>query len=186
MDMRQGAEQQPPGDRSDEALRFGPIDPCDPALAALIARHAAHGDAHYPSESNHHLDGAAMATEGVLLFAAWRGDSALAMGGYRIIAPGEAEVKSMHVAEDARGQGAGARLLALILEDATRRGVRRISLETGSRPASAAARRLYERAGFTLCAPFGAYREDPESVFMTRTLPAPTGDPVGTASKPSA
>jgi hypothetical protein len=37
-------------------------------VAELIARHAAHGDAHYPSESNHHQDGAAMAAEGVVLF----------------------------------------------------------------------------------------------------------------------
>ena len=43
-------------------------------------------------------------------------------------------------------------------------------LETGSREASAAARRLYERAGFSYCAPFGAYVDDPMSVFMTRTL----------------
>jgi hypothetical protein len=31
------------------------------------------------------------------------------MGGYKVIAPGEGEVKSMHVTQAARGQGAGAR-----------------------------------------------------------------------------
>jgi putative acetyltransferase len=30
------------------------------------------------------------------------------------------------------------------------------------------ARQLYARAGFTLCAPFAEYIEDPNSVFMTR------------------
>jgi hypothetical protein len=33
------------------------------------------------------------------------------MGGYKVIAPGEGEVKSMHVTQAARGQGAGARIL---------------------------------------------------------------------------
>ena len=31
-------------------------------------------------------------------------------------------------------------------------------------------RALYARAGFVPCAPFGDYIEDPNSVFMTRTL----------------
>jgi putative acetyltransferase len=32
------------------------------------------------------------------------------------------------------------------------------------------ARTLYEQAGFSYCPPFGDYVEDPNSVFMTRTL----------------
>ena len=53
-------------------LEYRRIDADDPAVAGLIARHAAHGDAHYPAESNHHQDGAAMAAEGVTLFAGLR------------------------------------------------------------------------------------------------------------------
>jgi hypothetical protein len=51
------------------SLDYRRIDPEDPIVAELIARHAAHGDAHYPAESNHHQDGAAMAAEGV--FCSW-------------------------------------------------------------------------------------------------------------------
>ena len=43
----------------------------------------------------------------------------------------------------------------------------RLSLETGSWPYFAPARALYARHGFTECGPFGDYREDPNSVFMT-------------------
>jgi putative acetyltransferase len=32
------------------------------------------------------------------------------------------------------------------------------------------ARQLYFRAGFTFCAPFADYVEDPNSVFMTKAL----------------
>jgi len=151
-------------------LEYRRVDPGDPAVAALIARHAAHGDAHYPSESNHHQDGAAMAACGVILFAGLSDGIAVAMGGYKVIAPGEGEVKSMHVTEAARGQGAGARILEMIVDHARDRGLCRLSLETGSHEASAAARRLYERAGFSYCAPFGGYVDDPMSVFMTRAL----------------
>jgi putative acetyltransferase len=111
-----------------------------------------------------------MAAEDVVLFAGLLNGRAVAMGGYKRIAPGHGEVKSMHVSEEARGQGAGARILAMILDHARAAGLTRVSLETGSLEGSAAARRLYEREGFDYCAPFAEYRADPMSVFMTRTL----------------
>ena len=37
---------------------------------------------------------------------------------------------------------------------------------TGFEPA----RKLYQSFGFTFCAPFADYRDDPNSVFMTRAL----------------
>ena len=45
-----------------------------------------------------------------------------------------------------------------------------MSLETGSAPAFAPARSLYESFGFTYCPPFGDYVDDPNSVFLTRVL----------------
>jgi putative acetyltransferase len=146
------------------------IDPRAPEVAHLIDLHAAHGSAHYPTESNHHMDGAAMAEEGVVLFVGRLAGEIVAMGGYKPIGLGAAELKSMHVHEAARETGAGRCILGTILDHARAGGVRRIFLETGSLAASAAARRLYERAGFEYCAPFGDYREDPMSVFMSRDL----------------
>lgn len=153
-------------------LIFASIAPDDPALAALIDHHAAHSAAHYPSDSNHNEDGAALAAQGAVMFAGRIdvGGPVVAMGGYKLIGPTEAEVKSMHVLEAVRGQGAAAQLLALILDHARAAGIRRISLETGSLPASAAARHLYTRAGFVTCPPFGTYQPDQMSIFMTRTL----------------
>ena len=68
----------------------------------------------------------------------------------------------MDILHAMRGLGGAAALTPLQAMD--------LWLETGSRDASAAARRLYERVGFTYCPPFGSYVEDPESVFMTRHL----------------
>ena len=47
------------------------------------------------------------------------------------------------------------------------RSYRRLSLETGSQPGFAPARQFYTRHGFTPCAPFAGYVEDPNSVYMT-------------------
>jgi len=53
------------------------------------------------------------------------------------------------------------------------RGFTRVSIETGSQPAFAAARSLYASAGFEPCGPFGDYRPSPNSTFMTLSLNAP-------------
>jgi putative acetyltransferase len=61
-------------------------------------------------------------------------------------------------------------MLRHIMKAARERGMRRLSLETGSWPYFALARALYARHGFVECAPFGEYGEDPNSVFMTLAL----------------
>jgi putative acetyltransferase len=50
------------------------------------------------------------------------------------------------------------------------RGYLRVSLETGTMDAFAAARSLYRKAGFKPCAPFGPYTVNPYSVCMTLAL----------------
>ena len=57
-----------------------------------------------------------------------------------------------------------------LLADARSRGIRRISLETGSAEFFRPAHALYARAGFVECAPFGSYLPDPHSTFMTVEL----------------
>ena len=65
-------------------------------------------------------------------------------------------------------------MLTHIIETARSEGMERLSLETGSWPYFQPARRLYAAFGFSECGPFGDYREDPNSVFMTLDLRAPT------------
>ena len=76
----------------------------------------------------------------------------------------------MRTDPDHRGQGIAGEMLAHVLADARERGVGRVSLETGSMDFFVPARRFYTGAGFVPCDPFGGYRQDPNSVFMTREL----------------
>jgi putative acetyltransferase len=154
-------------------LAVARIGPDTPGLASLMADHEAHSAAHYPAESNHNLDAAALFAMGGRVFGAVAQGNLVAMGAYVPLGRGEAELKSMHVAGAARGRGAGRAILAAILDAARAEGFVRLRLETGSRDASAAARSLYARAGFVETGPFGAYRPDPESVFMALDLDRP-------------
>jgi putative acetyltransferase len=151
-------------------MEVRPVDPAQEAVARLIRAHMDHSDAHYPAESNHHLRAEDYAGSGVDLFGVWDGDALLGIAGLKPVGPDHGEVKSMHVTDAARGRGVGGLLLGTLIDEARARGYRRISLETGSLEASAAARRLYARHGFRDCAPFPPYAADPMSVFMTLGL----------------
>jgi len=82
-----------------------------------------------------------------------------------------AEIKSMHILEKYRGCGYSSQLLTFILNYAKENNrFERLSLETGSSVNYEAARKLYEKNGFVNCDPFGDYKLDPLSVFMTKTI----------------
>ena len=70
-------------------------------------------------------------------------------------------IDDLYVRPAARGQGAGAALLAAARADAARRGVRALHVEVG--PDNAVARRLYARAGYA----------DSGHLFLSLPLAAP-------------
>jgi putative acetyltransferase len=76
----------------------------------------------------------------------------------------------MRTATAHRRKGVARAMLEHIIAEARNRAYRRLSLETGSSPAFAPARQLYESFGFTYGLPFGDYIDDPNSVFLTRVL----------------
>lgn len=150
--------------------RIGRADLADPRLTSFLQAHLDELAPTAPDESRHALDLAALRADGVRLWVVRDGDDVVGTGALAALDEGHEELKSMRTDPARRGQGIAARLLAHLLADARARGVRRVSLETGSAAFFAPARSLYARAGFVPCPPFGGYREDLHSVFMTRSL----------------
>ncbi|OHV08829.1 GNAT family N-acetyltransferase [Kushneria phosphatilytica] len=139
-------------------------------IAALLQDHLAAMARHSPPESRHALDLEGLRQPGITFWCAWEGDELLGCGALKALDAHHGELKSMKTATRHLRRGVAARLLTHIIEEAEQQGYQRLSLETGAQPPFAPARALYERFGFDYCAPFGNYREDPNSVFMTRTL----------------
>jgi putative acetyltransferase len=149
---------------------FAREDPLGEDLAHLHARHAAAMHADTPPESIHMLPPDALAAPEVAFFVMRREGAPIGMGALKRIDPTHAEVKSMHVLAEWRGQGLARRLLDLMIREGRVAGFARLSLETGSQGSFAAARGLYATAGFVVCPPFEGYGPDPNSVFMTRLI----------------
>ena len=139
-------------------------------IRALLSRHFGLMRAHSPISSCHVMEPEELLDAGAELMAVRQGDALLGVGALREIDPQHGELKSMHTAAEARGQGVGQTVLDALMTRAGEKGFTRVSLETGTIDLFATARALYRRNGFVECPPFGSYVLDPLSVFMTRTL----------------
>ena len=153
-------------------MRIVPADLADPRVVAVMQTHLAKALEITPRESAHALDLDGLRADDLTVWAAWEGETLMAVGALKALAADHGEVKSMHTPHAMRGRGAGGAMLAHIIGEARARGYARLSLETGSMDYFAPARALYERRGFTPCEPFAGYRVDPHSVFMTLVLDA--------------
>jgi putative acetyltransferase len=149
------------------------MDPHHPEVQAVIIRHLELMARLTPDPAHRHaMDPSGLAAPDVIMFGLRDATGALvAIGAVKQLSDDHAELKSMHTLAERRGSGLGSRLLELLITECRRRGCRRISLETGTQDAFAPARRLYERAGFTACAPFADYRPSGSSTFYTLELP---------------
>ena len=157
----------------------GEISSDDPRLddvRKLLERHLAFANEHSPPEDVHALDVDGLLDPAVAFFSFRRNGELLAVGALKRLDRHHAELKSMHTAEEARGQGVGRAMVDHLLGVARDRGFQRVSVETGTMPAFTAARALYTTTGFVPCRPFGEYVEGANSICMTlfldREIPA--------------
>ncbi|MDU4695911.1 MAG: GNAT family N-acetyltransferase [Paenibacillus sp.] len=139
-------------------------------IIAFIGEHLSNMAENSPPESIHALNVDGLKRPDVTFWSAWINGELVGCGALKELDGEHGEVKSMRTALAHRGKGVAKQVLAHLLEEAGRRGYRRVSLETGSMEAFAPARKLYESFGFTYCGPFGDYIEDPNSVFMTKAI----------------
>ncbi|NME78417.1 GNAT family N-acetyltransferase [Rhodococcus sp. 105337] len=162
-------------------LHIHRADFSDPRLAAFLQAHLDELAPTAPPESRHALDLSGLRQPGVRLWVGEWGEAIAATGALAALGHEHEELKSMRTDPRRRGHGVGREILRHLLADAVSRGVRQISLETGSTEFFAPARALYAGAGFVVCGPFGDYRDDPHSVYMTLTLPL---RPVAPSTRP--
>jgi len=148
-------------------LSIAPGDPRDAGAAALLRQSHDLMRALFPPEDNFFLDAGALRTPDIRFFLATRRGETVGTGALALC-DGYGEVKSMFVAEAARGQGVAEALLARIEAEARANGLPLLRLETGDR--LGAALRLYSRHGFERRGPFGDYPDAASSVFLEKSL----------------
>jgi putative acetyltransferase len=137
---------------------------------SLLREHLANMYELSPPESVHALDLSKLRSPDITFWSVWDGATLIGCGALKEMSATEGEIKSMRTPKALRRRGAGRAVLTHIIEEARVRGYRRLNLETGSQEGFIPARKLYSSFGFTECGPFGDYKLDPNSVFMTLEL----------------
>jgi putative acetyltransferase len=148
---------------------------------ALLALHLQGMHASSPPGTVFALDLTGLTAPEVTAWTAWRDGRVASIGALKMLPDGNAEVKSMRTHPDFLKMGAGAGILEHIIAEARRRGVRRLSLETGRGPAFEPALALYRRRGFVDGEAFSDYRPGEFSQFLHLSLAEPAQAAGGSA-----
>ncbi len=139
-------------------------------IQALLNEHLGNMAQLSPPESVHALDIEGLRKPGITFWTVWEKTELLGCGALKELDAKHGEIKSMRTASAHLRKGVAKYLLDHIVHEAKLRGYTKLSLETGSMDAFEPARTLYHNFGFSYCAPFADYIDDPNSVFMTRDL----------------
>jgi len=124
---------------------------------ALLGLHLAGMQANSPPGHVFALDPSGLKGPCITVWSAWVGERIAGIGALKDLGYGTAEVKSMRTHPDFLRCGVAAALLEHIISEARARGVRRLSLETGSGSAFEPALKLYRKRGFVDGEPFADY-----------------------------
>jgi putative acetyltransferase len=147
-------------------------------IADFLEEHIKEMKAISPPESKHALDLDGLRKPEITFWTVWDEDHLIGCGALKELDSHHGEIKSMRTSASHRRQGIASFLIRHIVDEATSRGYRRLSLETGAMPFFQPARQLYASFGFQICGPFSLYKEDPNSIFMTKKLEAVWDDEV--------
>jgi putative acetyltransferase len=134
----------------------------------LINELEAHLDPLYPRESRHGYSVEKLIAQDVVFFVLRHNDTPAGCGGIQLFGTDYGELKRMYLRPQFRGLGFGKLLLDHLAEYARAHGVGLLRLETGIHQAAAIG--LYEQMGFQRIPPFGAYVEDPLSLFYEKRI----------------
>lgn len=119
-----------------------------------------------PTGSVYALDLSGLKSPGVTVWTGWTGERIVGIGALKELGQGHGELKSMRTHPDFLRRGVGSAILEHILGEARRRGMRRLSLETGSGPAFEPALALYYRRGFKDGEAFSSYTRSAFNQFL--------------------
>lgn len=139
-------------------------------IVLLLEEHLDDMRATSPPESVHALDLAQLKDPSVQFWTIWKGEFLVGCGSIKKLDRYHGEIKSMRTSNNFQKQGIGSILLIHMLNEAKLLGYKKLSLETGTMDFFKPAHTLYAKYGFTNCAPFGDYNEDPYSKFMSLDL----------------
>ena len=141
-----------------------------PEVNLLLKKHFVELRAASPEGSAHVLDIPGLQVSSIKFWSLWEDDQLMGCGALKFLDKEHGEFKSIRIKDSFRGKGNGIKVINHLIDEAKKLDINKLSLETGAGNFFLPARKLFLGRGFIVCKPFAHYKEDVNSLYLTKLL----------------
>ena len=136
----------------------------------LLIKHFIELRAASPEGSAHVLDIPGLKVPSIKFWSLWQDEMLMGCGALKFLDKEHGEFKSIRIHDDFRKQGNSINVINHLINEAKKLNINRLSIETGAGDFFKPARKLFKKCGFETCKPFAHYKEDVNSVYLTKII----------------
>ena len=141
-----------------------------PQVNQLLKKHFIELRAASPEGSAHVLDIPGLKVNSIKFWSLWEEDFLMGCGALKFLEHNHGEFKSIRVHDNFRKKGYGIEVINHLITEAKKLHVKQLSIETGAGVFFTPARKLFKNCGFKPCKPFAHYKEDINSIYLTKFI----------------
>ena len=142
----------------------------DTEVHNLLTKHFIELRAASPEGSAHVLDIPGLKVPSIKFWSLYNNDQLMGCGALKFLDKGHGEFKSIRIHDNFRNKGHGTIVINHLISEAKKLDIKRLSIETGAGDFFIPARKLFKSCGFEPCEPFAHYKEDINSVYLTKLI----------------
>jgi len=142
----------------------------NPEVHELLIKHFIELRSVSPEGSTHVLDIAGLKDPSIKFWSLWNDNNLMGIGALKFLDKEHGEFKSIRVSDKFKDKRNGSKIINHLINEAKKLNIKRLSLETGAGEFFLAARKLFNKCGFKTCKPFSHYKNDINSVYMTKLI----------------
>ena len=141
-----------------------------PEVNELLTKHFIELRAASPEGSAHVLDIPGLKVPSIKFWSLWENTKLMGCGALKFLNNNHGEFKSIRVHDEFRNKGYGIKIIKHLINEAKKLNIKRISIETGAGDFFKPARKLFQKCDFELCEPFAHYKDDINSLYLTKLI----------------
>ena len=142
----------------------------NPEVHELLLKHFVELRAASPEGSAHVLDIPGLKDKSIKFWSLWNKDMLMGCGALKFLEKEHGEFKSIRIHDNFRRMGNGISVINHLINEAKKLNIKKLSIETGAGEFFQPARKLFKQCGFKICVPFAHFKEDINSVYLTKNV----------------
>ena len=142
----------------------------NPKVYELLSKHFIELRAASPEGSAHVLDIPGLKIPSIKFWSLWQDENLIGCGALKFLDEDHGEFKSIRIHDNFRQKGYGMSVVGHLINEAKKLNIKRLSIETGAGDFFLPARKLFKKCKFEECQPFAHYKEDVNSVYLSKII----------------